>query len=73
MFRCAEAAAGAAIVGRDFLSLKDFTQDEIKHLLWVSSDLKARIKQNGEVIKIKQIFNLFILIVYDIWSNTFLK
>lgn len=35
--------------GRDLLTLKDFTGEEIKYMLWLSADLKHRIKQKGEV------------------------
>lgn len=49
--------AGAACLGsvnlkgRSCLTLKDFSSDEIKKLLWVSGDLKHRIKHE------KQVFN----------------
>ncbi|MBN3291887.1 OTC protein, partial [Polypterus senegalus] len=33
--------------GKSFLTLKDFTSEEIKHLLWTASDLKYRIKHKG--------------------------
>lgn len=38
--------------GRDLLTLKDFTGEEIKYMLWLSADLKFRIKQKGEVCSI---------------------
>uniref|UniRef100_A0A2C9LLF3 ornithine carbamoyltransferase n=1 Tax=Biomphalaria glabrata TaxID=6526 RepID=A0A2C9LLF3_BIOGL len=39
------------LVGRDFLSLKNFSSDDIKQLLWTAIDLKTRIKENGEVFQ----------------------
>ena len=36
------------MVGRNFLSLRDFRPDEIQTMLWTASDLKSRIK-GGEV------------------------
>lgn len=38
--------------GRDLLTLKDFTGEEIKYMLWLSADLKLRIKQKGEVCSV---------------------
>lgn len=38
--------------GRDLLTLKNFTGEEIKYMLWLSADLKFRIKQKGEVCNI---------------------
>lgn len=35
--------------GRDFLTLQNYTADELKYLLWMASDLKQRIKHKGEV------------------------
>lgn len=35
--------------GRSCLTLKDFSSDEIKRLLWVSADLKHRIKREKQV------------------------
>ena len=44
------AAAGSVdLKGRNFLTLKDFSPEEIKKLLWVSGDLKHRIKHEKEV------------------------
>lgn len=34
--------------GRDLLTLKDYSAEEIKHMLWVAADLKHRIKQKAE-------------------------
>lgn len=42
--------------GRDLLTLKNFTGEEIKYMLWLSADLKFRIKQKGEV------WSIFILL-----------
>ncbi|EGV96543.1 Ornithine carbamoyltransferase, mitochondrial, partial [Cricetulus griseus] len=35
--------------GRDLLTLKNFTGEEIQYMLWLSADLKFRIKHKGEV------------------------
>ncbi|MCJ8732298.1 hypothetical protein PDJAM_G00209770 [Pangasius djambal] len=40
--------------GRSFLTLKDFNPDEIKHILWVSADLKHRIKHEGQYLPLLQ-------------------
>ncbi|XP_010867194.3 ornithine carbamoyltransferase, mitochondrial [Esox lucius] len=40
--------------GRSFLTLKDFSSDEIKHLLWVSRDLKHRIKYEKQYLPLLQ-------------------
>ncbi|XP_029459052.1 ornithine carbamoyltransferase, mitochondrial [Rhinatrema bivittatum] len=40
--------------GRDLLTLKDYSAEEIKHILWVSADLKHRIKQKGEYLPLLQ-------------------
>lgn len=40
--------------GRSFLTLKDYSSDEIKKLLWVSADLKHRIKQKKEYLPLLQ-------------------
>lgn len=40
-----------SLKGRSCLTLKDFSSDEIKKLLWVSGDLKHRIKHDKEVAK----------------------
>lgn len=39
-----------SLVNRNFLTLKDFTNDEIKLFLWTAMDLKKRIKVQREVI-----------------------
>jgi len=36
-------------MGRDLLTLKDFSKDEIGYLLWTAADLKERIKNGKEV------------------------
>ncbi len=47
--------------GHSFLTLKDFNAEEIKHILWVSADLKHRIKHRGEVLQnIMQLLKLLI-------------
>uniref|UniRef100_A0ABM0LU34 ornithine carbamoyltransferase n=1 Tax=Saccoglossus kowalevskii TaxID=10224 RepID=A0ABM0LU34_SACKO len=38
-----------SFVGRHFLTLKDFSSDEIQHLLWVATDLKQRMKMKKEI------------------------
>ena len=38
-----------SVVGRDLLTLKDFSSDEIRYLLWTAADLKERIKNRKEV------------------------
>ncbi|XP_039511843.1 ornithine carbamoyltransferase, mitochondrial isoform X1 [Pimephales promelas] len=40
--------------GSSFLTLKDFNAEEIKHILWVSADLKHRIKHRGEYVPVLQ-------------------
>uniref|UniRef100_A0A8C0W8C1 ornithine carbamoyltransferase n=1 Tax=Castor canadensis TaxID=51338 RepID=A0A8C0W8C1_CASCN len=40
--------------GRDLLTLKNFTGEEIKYMLWLSTDLKFRIKQKGEYLPLLQ-------------------
>lgn len=35
--------------GRHFLTLKDFSQEEVKSLLWVAADLKYRFKEKKEL------------------------
>ncbi|XP_028657109.1 ornithine transcarbamylase, mitochondrial [Erpetoichthys calabaricus] len=40
--------------GKSFLTLKDFTSEEIKHLLWTASDLKYRIKHKGQDLPLLQ-------------------
>uniref|UniRef100_A0A452USL4 Ornithine transcarbamylase, mitochondrial n=1 Tax=Ursus maritimus TaxID=29073 RepID=A0A452USL4_URSMA len=40
--------------GRDLLTLKDFTGEDIKYMLWLSADLKFRIKQKGEYLPLLQ-------------------
>uniref|UniRef100_A0A8C6U4I0 ornithine carbamoyltransferase n=1 Tax=Neogobius melanostomus TaxID=47308 RepID=A0A8C6U4I0_9GOBI len=54
-FSTGTAALGSVkLKGRSFLTLKDFTSDEIKKLLWVSADLKHRIKQKNEHLPLLQ-------------------
>ncbi|TKS67025.1 Ornithine carbamoyltransferase, mitochondrial [Collichthys lucidus] len=40
--------------GRSFLTLKDFSSEEIKRLLWVSGDLKQRIKHEKQYLPLLQ-------------------
>ncbi|XP_041352151.1 ornithine transcarbamylase, mitochondrial-like isoform X2 [Gigantopelta aegis] len=40
-----------SLIGRDFLTLKDFTPAEIKQLLWTAKDLKTRIKLQKEIVR----------------------
>ncbi|KAM8856927.1 ornithine transcarbamylase, mitochondrial [Synchiropus picturatus] len=50
-FRPGSASPSAAdLKGRSLLTLKDFTSDEIKRLLWVSKDLKHRIKHEKQFL-----------------------
>ncbi|KAM4797402.1 ornithine transcarbamylase, mitochondrial [Rhinophrynus dorsalis] len=44
----------AQLKGRDLLTLKNYTAEEIKYLLWVASDLKCRIKQKREYLPLLQ-------------------
>ncbi|KAM9487094.1 ornithine transcarbamylase, mitochondrial-like [Clarias gariepinus] len=51
-----------SLKGRSLLTLKDFNPDEIKHILWVSADLKHRFKQDGQLpalLKDKSIAMIF--------------
>lgn len=45
---------GVNLKGRSCLTLKDFSPDEIQHILWVSADLKHRIKQEGQYLPLFQ-------------------
>ncbi|CAD5117419.1 DgyrCDS6189 [Dimorphilus gyrociliatus] len=38
----------SSLIGRDFLTLKDYEKDEIETLLWTAKDLKCRLG-NGEI------------------------
>lgn len=38
-----------SVVGRDLLTLKDFSNSEIGYLLWTAADLKKRVKDDKEV------------------------
>ncbi|XP_053857827.1 ornithine transcarbamylase, mitochondrial [Vidua macroura] len=40
--------------GRDLLTLQNYTADELKYLLWMASDLKQRIKHEGENLPLMQ-------------------
>ncbi len=48
----AASCAAGNLKGRSLLTLKDFSSDEIKRLLWVSGDLKHRIKHEKQVASI---------------------
>ncbi|XP_068602316.1 ornithine transcarbamylase, mitochondrial [Brachionichthys hirsutus] len=56
--RCFSAAAASsppvAFKGRSFLTLKDFGSAEIQRLLWVSGDLKHRIKHEKQYLPLLQ-------------------
>ncbi|XP_076118626.1 ornithine transcarbamylase, mitochondrial [Alosa pseudoharengus] len=51
---CAAAQSAVSLKDRSFLTLKDFNSDEIKHILWVSADLKKRIKHEGQYLPLLQ-------------------
>uniref|UniRef100_W5UIC6 ornithine carbamoyltransferase n=1 Tax=Ictalurus punctatus TaxID=7998 RepID=W5UIC6_ICTPU len=54
-FRLGRTSLGCVnLKGRSFLTLKDFNPDEIKHILWVSADLKHRIKHEGQYLPLLQ-------------------
>ncbi|KAK2839945.1 hypothetical protein Q5P01_013685 [Channa striata] len=42
--------SSVSLKGRSCLTLKDFTSEEIKKMLWVSADLKHRIKHENEYL-----------------------
>ncbi|XP_071477216.1 ornithine transcarbamylase, mitochondrial-like [Diadema antillarum] len=46
--RMPEQDGSSSLVGRHFMTLKDFSKKEIEQLLWTASDLKVRYKQHGE-------------------------
>jgi len=46
--RWQSSGSSTSMVGRDLLTLKDFTQAEIGTLLWTAMDLKTRIRDNKE-------------------------
>ena len=53
--------AGISLKGRSFLTLKDFTPDEIRYLLDLAQDLKAKKRAGikGDLLKGKNIVRLF--------------
>ncbi|KAF3812734.1 hypothetical protein GH733_019097 [Mirounga leonina] len=54
-FRCGQPLQNKVhLKGRDLLTLKNFTEEEIKYMLWLSADLKFRIKQKGEYLPLLQ-------------------
>ena len=48
----------SSLVGRDFLTLRDFSEEEVKKFLWTAMDLKHRIKNEQEVSFCRGIFNI---------------
>ncbi|XP_042350701.1 LOW QUALITY PROTEIN: ornithine transcarbamylase, mitochondrial [Plectropomus leopardus] len=50
----AASLGGVNLKGRSCLTLKDFSSDEIKRLLWVSGDLKHRIKHEKQYLPLLQ-------------------
>ncbi|KAM8896526.1 ornithine transcarbamylase, mitochondrial isoform 2-T2 [Lycaon pictus] len=54
-FRCGQPLQNKVqLKGRDLLTLKNFTGEEIKYMLWLSADLKFRIKEKGEYLPLLQ-------------------
>ncbi|KAM9041369.1 ornithine transcarbamylase, mitochondrial isoform 2-T2 [Megaptera novaeangliae] len=54
-YRCGQPLENKVqLKGRDLLTLKNFTGEEIKYMLWLSADLKFRIKQKGEYLPLLQ-------------------
>ncbi|XP_069035149.1 ornithine transcarbamylase, mitochondrial isoform X1 [Lepisosteus oculatus] len=54
-FRVGQVTLSAVnLKGRSFLTLKDFTSEEIKYLLWMSADLKHKIKEKGQHLPLLQ-------------------
>ncbi|KAJ7363397.1 hypothetical protein OS493_009549 [Desmophyllum pertusum] len=52
---CSESRGFPSVVGRDLLTLKDFTKDEIRYFLWTAADLKERIKNGKENERVFQL------------------
>ncbi|KAJ3591998.1 hypothetical protein NHX12_007128 [Muraenolepis orangiensis] len=50
----AASLGSVTLKGRSLLTLKDFNSDEIKSLLWVSGDLKHRIKNEKQYLPLLQ-------------------
>ncbi|XP_033473951.1 ornithine transcarbamylase, mitochondrial [Epinephelus lanceolatus] len=50
----ASCLGSVSLKGRSCLTLKDFSSDEIKTLLWVSADLKHRIKHEKQYLPLLQ-------------------
>lgn len=68
-FRGGAASLGSVnLKGRSFLTLKDFSSDEIKQLLWVSGDLKQRIKHEKQVANVNMCMCIHVLngLIYPI-------
>ncbi|XP_041500175.1 ornithine transcarbamylase, mitochondrial-like [Microtus oregoni] len=54
-FRCGKPLQNQVqLKGRDLLTLKNFTGEEIQYMLWLSADLKYRIKNKGEYLPLLQ-------------------
>ncbi|XP_075812779.1 ornithine transcarbamylase, mitochondrial isoform X2 [Microtus pennsylvanicus] len=54
-FRCGKPLQNQVqLKGRDLLTLKNFTGEEIQYMLWLSADLKFRIKNKGEYLPLLQ-------------------
>lgn len=45
------ARKSSSLVGRDFLTLRDFSEEEVKKFLWTAMDLKHRIKNEQEIFR----------------------
>lgn len=49
---CSGSHGFPSVAGRDLLTLKDFSGDEIGYLLWTAADLKERIKNGKETVRL---------------------
>ena len=58
---CLRSRGFPSVVGRDLLTLKDFTKDEIRYFLWTAADLKERIKNGKEVGQKKVLVTILVL------------
>lgn len=54
VFHLRSSHSNLQLKGRDLLTLKNYNAEEIKHFLWVSADLKHRIKEKGEYLPLLQ-------------------
>ena len=57
-----------SVVGRDLLTLKDFSSDEIRYLLWTAADLKERIKTHKEVT-MQESCNFLLGLLWEVKEN----